>query len=97
MNRKSIARRRPVIVYRLEPSSSDAEAVDMRAWVVDDEETGRLDPKSKVGEWTFTGWTGDPVRAWLDNRDTDGIHALPEPFQRAIWSADDAIRSSFGI
>lgn len=93
MRRKSIARRRPVVVYRVESDPEDASIVRVRAWEAEDDETKRLNRDRPFG----SGWVDEQgaIRGqWLDSTDTDGIHALPEDVRELIWEMDDSIRAA---
>lgn len=91
--RKSLARRTPIIVYRVEPN--DESAIEMRAWVGD--ENGRMIKEQFVGNAKISEYDGPEVRGqWLDSTDTDGIHALPEEVRDGLFEFDDAIRKALG-
>jgi len=94
MRRKSIARRRPLIVFRAEPDENDATVFHVRAWIGDDV-TGRLDRDRYIGNVRATEYAGTAFRGqWLDNTDTEAIHDLPDDVRDAIWSLDDAAREA---
>ena len=85
--RKSIARRRPVIVYRVEVDESEFR---IRAWNAD-ELTHRIDgPMRYENTWSYEGPRFGS--AWITNVDTDEIHDLPTGVAELIWRIDDLLR-----
>lgn len=91
MTRKSIARRRPIIVYRVELTDDDR-ALVLKAWIGND--MGRLDPDRFLGTARDNEWDGGHLRGrWFDNRDTETIHGLPVKAREYLWEFDDALRA----
>jgi hypothetical protein len=85
--RKSIARRRPVIVYRIEV---DDESFQIKAWHGDSQTHRIAGPMLYDGRWSYEGERFRSV--WLTNVDTDGIHDLPPSVSNLIWKIDDVLR-----
>lgn len=94
MRRKSIARRRPVVVYRVEMDDETPGTVIAKGWIAEDDVTRRLDRTRPCGR----AWTDEQVETirgqWIDNTDTDAIHALPAAVRDLIWEFDDKIREA---
>lgn len=85
--RKSIARRRPVIIYRID---YEGQAITVKAWR-GDEDMGRIDgPKVFENSWPITGDAAGG--SWIDSRDTDAIHNLPAAVRDLVWGIDDELR-----
>lgn len=91
--RKSIARRRPIIVYRLEPIEGGT--IRIRGWMTDDDLMGRLDERKYLGAANITGYAGPARGQWFDSRDTDSIHGLPKELRDAVFQVDDAWRAIY--
>jgi len=89
--RKSLARRWPHVVYRVE---QDGEDVLLKGWEAN--EYGRMIKSRYLGYAAIREWDHEPVRAtWLTSDDTDGIHSLHEEVRDALWQLDDAIREAY--
>ncbi len=93
VRRKSIARRLPYIVYRVEPT--DNGAIAYKAWIGD--KNGRLIRDKRLGDATLTDWAAEPIKGqWIVSNDTDAIHGLPEEVRNGLWEFDDALRKAMG-
>lgn len=92
--RKSIARRTPVVVYRVEADADEPLRVNLRAWEADD--IGRMIQSRPFGR----AWTDlEPDQSltgggWILSTDTDAIHELPDVVRDQLWDFDDAIRAA---
>ena len=92
MRKRSLARRTPIVVYRVEPDS-DQRRVDLRAWLGDD--SGRMLKEHPLGSaWVDEIESPLPRGQWLTSRDTDQIYTLPDVVRDQLFDFDDAIREA---
>ncbi|MBP1326742.1 hypothetical protein JOF28_001974 [Leucobacter exalbidus] len=89
--RKSLARRWPWVVYRVE---QDGDKVFIKAWEANT--YGRMIKSRHLATGTISEWEHDPVKpCWLTSTDTDAIHRLHEEIRDGLWELDDAIRQAY--
>lgn len=89
--RKSLARRWPIVLYRVEQHGND---VVLKAWEANAQ--GRMFKSRPVGSAVIRDWEDEPVRdRWVTSDDTDGIHELPLDVREGLWEFDDAIREAY--
>lgn len=91
IRKKSLARRRPVILYRVEPQGT---ALALRAWEAD--ANGRMIKDRKLAEADLPDGAEElHGGCWVTSDDTDGIYDLPKAARQALWQLDDAIRAAY--
>jgi hypothetical protein len=92
--RRSLARRRPIVVYRVD-ADSDARSVTIKAFLAN--EMGRIiNTKRTEAVATITDFDGPyPRGQWIESTETDDIHALADDVRDGIFAVDDALREAW--
>lgn len=89
MARRTLARRDPRILYRLELNES--KVLDIRAWEANNE--GRMIKDRFFGEVTFGKYPKDSVPfTWLLSDETEELNTLPDEVVDFICKVDDLCR-----
>ena len=89
MARRTLARREPIILYRLE--LEDSNTLNIRAWEANNE--GRMINDRFFGEVTFGKYPDEKVPfTWLLSNQTDELNSLPEEVADFVCKVDDLCR-----
>ncbi len=90
MSKRSIARRRPVSVFRVD-GDPETRLLTIKMWLSEDEDMRRAD--HYVGRAFDDEYAGPYVGRWLNSRDTDGLHELPPDVLEFLFEFDSDMRS----
>jgi len=89
--KKSIARRRPVTVFRVD-TSDDGTEFTVKVWIATDPDMPRTD--RYAGKVTEDEYSGPRAQGWFDSRDTASLHRLPTEVLDALFEIDDRVREA---